>query len=757
MQADVQFFDNMILPSPQNNSSHAEVILNLKADLCLTYKVPEELINRLQVGHRVLVPLGSRRVNGFITAFPSPPPSRPARSIFSLLDSEPFFEDNLILLVRWISRYYFCSFSRAFKTALPSPIRNAKDSSPILHVALKVSMEEDAGEMEKLIGKAPRQADILKVLQGRTGSSPLAAVLKESGASRSSLTALEKKGLVIVTREDRYASGRMGEEILPTSPLDLNDEQKTAFREIVETIDNEEFRVFLLHGITGSGKTEIYLQAVARVLERGEGAIIMVPEISLTPQTGERFRSRFGDRVVIIHSAQTAGERYSAWRRLADGRARIVLGPRSAVFAPVQNLGLIVVDEEHETSYKQSAIHPFYHGRDVAVMRGKLENCPVILGSATPSVESYNNQREGKYSLLTLSNRPDEAELPKVRIIDMRVEQEKFRGGSSFSSTLLREMKLNLEAGRQTILFLNRRGFFTVLVCRECGYVARCPHCSVSLTYHKGKRLQICHLCGYTAPPDRRCPLCKSKDLIFSGRGTQRIEEQIKKIFPQARVRRMDTDAVGARDSHRIILDEFKAGRIDILVGTQMIAKGLDFPNVTLVGVIMADTALSLADFRATEYTFQILSQVGGRAGRGELKGTVIIQTRSPRHPALLSAVRHDYGAFFDQEIGLRAELGYPPLNHFISLTVLSRNEDKSMRVCEHLARLLNPLMAPEDEILGPAPPPINRIRGRYRWQLLLKTHGVVSTLQALRQVLPGLGKDRDVKIEVDVDPISML
>ncbi|MEA1926685.1 MAG: primosomal protein N' [Candidatus Auribacterota bacterium] len=747
----------MSLFSPDENKTYAEVVLNLSADLCFTYFVPEEIAGRLQVGHRILVPLGSRRINGFITAFPADPPRRPARSIIRLLDPEPFFGNSLISLVRWISRYYFCSFPRAFKTALPSPIRNTKNPSPVLHVALNISEVESVGEIEKLAGKAPRQADILRVMRGRTGTRPLAAVLKESGASRSSLTALEKKGLVIISSEDRYGSGRPGEEILPTGPLKLNDEQRVAFKEIVKAIDNEEFRVFLLHGITGSGKTEIYLQAVVRVLERGEGAIILVPEISLTPQTGERFRSRFGDQVVIIHSAQAAGERYQAWRRIASGEARVVLGPRSAVFAPVKNLGLIVVDEEHETSYKQSSIHPFYHGRDVAVMRGKLEGCPVILGSATPSVESYNNQAEGKYSLLSLHTRPDEAELPTVKIVDMRIEREKFRGGISFSSILLKEMKANLEEGRQTILFLNRRGFFTVLVCRECGYVAHCPHCSISLTYHKSDHRQVCHLCGYTAPPERRCPVCGSKDLTFSGRGTQRIEEQVKKIFPQARVRRMDSDAVTARDSHRIILDEFKTGKIDILLGTQMIARGLDFPNVTLVGVIMADTALSLADFRATEYTFQILTQVAGRAGRGELPGKVIIQTFLPNHPALRSAVRQDYLSFFNQEIALRAELGYPPINHFISLTVLSRNEDKSLRVCEHLARLLKPVMAPEDEILGPAPPPIPRIRGRYRWQLLLKTHGVVSTLNALRLVLPGLGKDRDVKIEVDVDPISML
>ncbi len=744
---------------PSENTNYAEVVLNLSADLCFTYSVPKEIVNNLQVGHKVLVPLGSRRVAGFVTALTDNPPSgKTPRLISKIVDPEPFFGENLVSLIRWVSQYYFCSFPRAFKTTLPSPVRNTKKASLILQAALAAPEEDERTAMGELSQKAPRQAAVLDLLLNeRSGAMTVAALLKATGAPRSSLTSLEKKGLITLSGKERYELIRGKEEILPTSPLNLTREQKTAFEEITDSIDNEEFKVFLLHGITGSGKTEIYLQAAAKVLERGEGVIIMVPEISLTPQTGERFRSRFGDRVVIIHSAQAAGERYSSWRRLAAGKARIVLGPRSAVFAPVINIGLIIVDEEHETSYKQSAIHPFYHGRDVAVMRGKLENCPVILGSATPSVESYNNQREGKYSLLTLVNRPDEAELPKVRIVDMRSERDQHRGGISFSSVLLREMKQNLEAGRQTILFLNRRGFFTVLVCRECGYVARCPHCSVSLTYHKGDRRQVCHLCGYTAAPDRICPLCKSKDITFSGRGTQRIEEQIKKIFPQARVRRMDTDAVGARDSHRIILDEFKAGRIDILVGTQMIAKGLDFPNVTLVGVIMADTALSLADFRATEYTFQILAQVGGRAGRGEHKGTVIIQTCSPRHPALLSAVRHDYEAFFNQEIALRSELGYPPLNHFISLTVLSRNEDKSLRVCEHLARLLKSVMAPEDEIMGPAPPPINRIRGRYRWQLLLKTHGVVSTLRALSQVLPGLGKDRDVKIEVDVDPISML
>ena len=748
---------SMSSPPQCNNRPHAEVLLNLKVDLCLTYAVPDEIVSGLKVGHRVLVPLGGRRVGGSVTAFPAPSPNRSVRSIIRLLEPEPLFGENLVSLIRWVSGYYFCSFPRAFKTALPSPVRNSKTPARILSAALAVSRDQAMEAMEKLARTAPRQAAILEVLLSRSAGLTAAAVLKEAGAGRGSLAALEKKEMIALTAEDRYQVLRRGEEILPTRPLRLNDEQSVALERIKESIEAEKFRVFLLHGITGSGKTEIYLQAIATVLKKGKGAIVLVPEISLTPQTGERFRARFGDRVVIIHSGQAAGERYEGWRRVADGRGRIVLGPRSVVFAPLSDPGLIIVDEEHETSYKQSAISPFYHARDVAVMRAKLEGCPVILGSATPSIESYYNQREGKYTLLSLRRRPDEAVLPVVKIVDMRGERERHRAAVSFSDILLMEMKKNLETGRQTILFLNRRGFFTVLVCRECGYVARCPHCSISLTYHKRDRRQVCHLCGYTASPPRRCPVCQSKDLVFTGRGTQRIEEQIKKIFPAARVRRMDTDAVGARDSHRTILEEFKAGRIDILVGTQMIAKGLDFPNVTLVGIIMADTALSLADFRATEYTFQILTQVAGRAGRGELKGRVVLQTYSPRHPALLAAVRQEYEPFFEKEMRSREELGYPPTNHFISLTVLSRNEEKSLRISKHLARLLLPHLTGGDEILGPAPPPIERIRGRYRWQLLVKTRGVVSTLRALQTVLPGLGRDRDVKIEVDVDPISML
>ena len=416
-----------------------------------------------------------------------------------------------------------------------------------------------------------------------------------------------------------------------------------------------------------------------------------------------------------------------------------------------------MIDEEHESSYKQYSQPPFYHARDVAVMRAKQAHAAAVLGSATPSLESYYNYRRGKYDLLSLRRRPDRALLPTVEIVDMKGEAERQGRRVMFSARLLEAMRENLEKKEQIILFLNRRGFFTVLACRDCGYVFRCPHCSVSLTFHKKIGNLVCHLCGYSIRPARRCPQCRKNNISYSGMGTQRIEDLIARFFPQARIVRMDTDAVGARNSHRDILSRFKAGRIDILVGTQMIAKGLDYPNVTLVGVIFADTALNLADFRATEHTFQILTQVAGRAGRGGLKGRVIVQTYSPRHPAVADAVRQKYEPFYRKEIKFRRELGYPPLNHFISITVLSRNEDKSRHVAAHIAKLLAPRLGEADEIMGPAPPPIERIRKRWRWQILIKTDNVVPSLRALEKILPTLGKDRDLKVEVDVDPISML
>ena len=738
---------------------YAEVVLNLAVDLLLTYRVPEELRGKAWVGQKVLVPLGGRRVTGFIINFVSFPSGKQTRSILKILNETPFFNPPLVRLIGWISRYYYCSFPRALKSVLPAAVRKIT-TTPRIKMVRAVPPEGRGGEKEiitALSARAPRQARLLEILYHAERPREARRLLEEAGAPVSSLNSLQKKGLVAVSSHLRERDSWAGEEILPTTPLLLNEEQLAALKKITGAESKQKFKVFLLHGVTGSGKTEIYLQAVAAVLAAGKDAIVMVPEISLTPQIGERFRARFGDQVSIIHSALPSGERHDQWLRIASGRARIVVGPRSAVFAPVKRLGLIVVDEEHEGAYKQSPQTPCYHGRDVAVMRAKLEGAVAVLGSATPSLESYYNYQQGKYTLLPLRERPLQGVLPRVEVIDMRYEREAARHPISFSLPLLGAIKKTLQEGRQAILFLNRRGFQTLVICRKCGYIARCPHCSISLIYHKDKQRLVCHLCGYTCAPPQRCPLCHSPKIFFQGLGTQRVEEWIKKYFPVARTQRMDTDAVSFQDAPRKILRSFKAGKIDILVGTQMIAKGLDYPNVTLVGVIFADTALNLADFRASEFTFQILTQVTGRAGRGEIKGEVIIQTYSPKHPAIRAAARQDYESFYKKEIAFREELGYPPFNHFINLTVLSRQEKKSRLVAEHIAKRLLVYLGEGSKILGPAPPPLSRIRGRYRWQLTIKTKKVVPALAALDRVLPALGRSRQIKVEVDVDPFSML
>jgi primosomal protein N' (replication factor Y) len=735
----------------------AEVVLNLPVDLALTYAVPAEFAADLKIGQKVLVPLGGTRAAGFVVAFPAPVPARPPRPLIRILDQRPLFPEPLVALVSWMAKYYFCSFARALKCALPAAVRKVEKTPVRRFVSLALSAEELSALMAKIEKKAPSQIRILKVLQASKVPVEAKELLAAAAAGPEALSALSRKGAAAISTQTAERDSWAGEKILPTAPLDLNPEQVAALARIEERIEKGGFQVFLLHGITGSGKTEIYLQAIARVLRKGKSVIVLVPEISLTPQAGERFKARFGDEVAILHSALSEGERHDQWRRVAEGRARIVVGPRSAVFAPVRALGLIVVDEEHETSYKQSAQSPFYHARDLAVMRAKIEGAPAVLGSATPSLESYYNCRRGKYELLHLPARPGGADLPQVTVVDMKAEVEREGRVVTFSRRLLDAIQLNLSEGRQTILFLNRRGFHTLATCRACGWVAQCNHCSISLAYHKARQILICHLCGFTAPPPTVCPSCHKREVSLTGLGTQRVEEQLHAFFPGARVRRMDTDTVSFRDAHREILSEFKAGKIDILVGTQMIAKGLDYPNVTLVGVVFADTALSLADFRATEYTFQVLTQVTGRSGRGELKGRVIVQTYSPRHPAILAASRQEFEPFFEREIVFREELRYPPTSHLLAVTVLSPNEEKSRRMAEFLARRLGETVGKESEVLGPSPPPIARIKGRWRWQVVIKTSSVVPALEQLKTLIPSLHLPRDVRVEVDVDPVSML
>jgi len=540
-------------------------------------------------------------------------------------------------------------------------------------------------------------------------------------------------------------------------------------------------QTFLLHGVTGSGKTEVYLQAITHALERGQGAIVLVPEIALTPQTVERFKSRFSSGrlqtlVAVLHSHLSAGERHDEWHKIRQGRARIVIGARSAIFAPVEPLGLIVVDEEHEHTYKQEEA-PRYHARDVAVMRGQMENAVVVLGSATPSLESYYNCRRGKFALLELPQRVDDQKMPRVRVVDMRQASRDGKGPPIFSPQLKEAILQRLERKEQTILFLNRRGYSSSLMCEKCGQVCGCPNCALALTYHRPEQLLRCHICGHSERVPTVCPnpKCRNPGIRYSGLGTQKVEDVLGKLFPQARVRRMDADVMKRKEDYRRVLGEFRTGKIDILIGTQMIAKGLHFPNVTLVGIIFADMALHLPDFRAGERTFQLLTQVAGRAGRGDIEGEVFVQAFTPFHPAIQYARRHDFLGFYEQEIEFREQLKYPPAGRAALLTLKGRNEDKVKFSADYVRRQVESLMQiakaappagatapdlsrgiPDLLIAGPAPAPLPRAENLYRYHILLRTRAMSRLSQLLAQMVASLNLPDDVTLAVDIDPVDL-
>ena len=561
---------------------------------------------------------------------------------------------------------------------------------------------------------------------------------------------------------------------------------------------------FLLHGVTGSGKTEVYLQAIAHALEQGKGAIVLVPEISLTPQTVERFKSRFSSGplktlVAVLHSHLSSGERHDEWHKIRQGRARIVIGARSAVFAPIDPLGLIIVDEEHENSYKQEEA-PRYHARDVAVVRGQMEKAVVVLGTATPSLESFYNVTRGKYALLELLQRADDKKMPVVRVIDMRQVARKEKGPQIFSHQLKEAITQRLEKKEQTILFLNRRGFATSMQCPLCGYVAECPNCSVSLTYHRAAQKLACHICGHETKAPTVCPQpkCRNPQIRYSGLGTEKVESTLVKLFPNAIIRRMDSDTLKRKEDYRNILGDFKRGKIDILVGTQMIAKGLHFPNVTLVGIIYADLSLHVPDFRAGERTFQLLTQVSGRAGRGDVEGEVFVQAFTPFHPAIQFARRHDFAGFYEQEIDFREQLKYPPLSRVALLTIKGRSEEKVKLSAEHLRKELDLIVTGKSEkekteksekereltfsdesaafpvfssapvppdsrspfhdliIAGPAPAPLARAEAHFRYQIMLRTKQMTRLSHVLSGITQSLKLPEDVSVIVDIDPVNL-
>ncbi|NQT95861.1 MAG: primosomal protein N' [Candidatus Omnitrophica bacterium] len=544
------------------------------------------------------------------------------------------------------------------------------------------------------------------------------------------------------------------ESITPSTHLKPTEEQEKALRSIYKTIDEDKYQTFLLHGITGSGKTEVYLQAIGKILEKGGSCIVLVPEISLTPQAVERFKSRFQERVALFHSRLTAGQKYREWKKLKDGICHIVVGARSAIFSPIKNLGLIIVDEEHDTSYKQQDA-PRYNAVDVAIMRAKLNNAVVILGSATPSLESSYKGKNKEYKLLQLQERIEKRPLPKVRILDMRQELiERRRRRIIFSRLLTESIEKVLDRNQQTILFLNRRGFSTYANCKKCGYVERCKKCNVALNYHSDKEKLVCHYCNYQKEPVDICPSCKGSYIDFFGFGTQRVESELHKHFPSSTISRMDTDATRKRLSHNLILKDFSSGKTQILVGTQMIAKGHDFPGVTLVGVVSADTALNLPDFRAGERTFQLLTQVAGRAGRGFSPGEVIIQTYVPHHYTINSAINHDYTAFYKKEIALRRELMLPPFSHMVYITSRSYKEERAQKCAEDLARhILKRPLSNMIELSGPCKDFVYRLRRQFRWNIILKVKDLKEFNPRLRKRLKEFKKPHGVILTVDVDP----
>lgn len=604
-------------------------------------------------------------------------------------------------------------------------------------------------ELPALEKRAPRQAECIRTLR-KTGTPQPVAHLTAQGISQAVLRALCERNIVrIIRREIRRDPYASADDSAPEN-LSPTPHQQTALEAIGRSITTGDFAVHLLHGVTGSGKTLIYIHAVARALKQGGGAIVMVPEIALTPQTVRRFRAHFGDGVAVLHSALSDAERYDAWRELREGKRRIAIGARSAIFAPVQNLRLIIVDEEHDGAYKQTDPAPRYSARDVAVKRAHLQQAVVVLGSATPSLESYHNATTGKFHLLCLPERIDNRPMPAVTVVDMRGE-----GGGLFSKPLREKMRDRLAKGERIILLQNRRGYAPSVQCTSCGAGIQCPHCQVALTYHSARRQMLCHYCGHTAPSPSACPSCKSTRLHMIGVGTQRVEETLAAQFEGARVLRMDVDTTGHKGAHASILERFSRGEADILLGTQMVAKGLDFPGVTLVGVISADTGIHLPDFRAGERTFQLLTQVGGRAGRGHLPGEVVIQTYRPDGEAVQCAQHHDFLAFARRELDARKTLDYPPFGRLVLLLFKGRDEHEVARTAGTCAEALRSATLPGLEVLGPVLAPIPRIQRTYRWQILLKSESPAKLNALARQALSLVSGS--VTISIDVDPISML
>jgi len=734
---------------------NARVLIDGPSELVFDYAIPADL--NVLPGCRVRVPLRRKTATGTVLSVEEPQQADFAlRELDGLIDPEPLITPVLLKTAQWIADYYGTSLESVIRSILPESVRSEENSAKTRRVAV-LDEVPDPLLLAKLEKRAPKQYAILSLLAVAVDFRLAVADLGEGTAAP--LKALEKAGLLRLEieeiRRDPEADGV--DEILESRPLALNHEQAEALEMIGKSI-RQPGVPFLLLGVTGSGKTEVYLQAAQQALDIGKTVLVLVPEISLTPQTVRRFKARFAhmqDQVAVLHSNLSQGERFDEWHRIRKGMARIVIGARSAVFAPLPNLGLILVDEEHENTYKQESV-PRYHGRDVAVLRAHFEPCTIVLGSATPSLESWHNTQTGKYQLIRLDKRADGQSMPLVRVIDMRTEKSKVKGGLAILSDRLRSaLEQRLEKGEQSILFLNRRGFARSLQCPKCGYVCQCPHCAVALTYHRTDERLVCHVCGHQAIVPRKCPECKDPAIILQGYGTQKVEEVLAKVLPSARFARIDADAMRRKHALRDTLNAFKTHKIDILIGTQMIAKGLHFPNVTLVGILNADLGLHVPDFRAGERTFQLITQVAGRAGRGELEGEVIVQTFTPHSPSIQYARKHDFDGFSEQEMEFRRQFSFPPYAHCAVLTARSNHERRAEFTLQTLhLRLAETL--PDGIVLGEVlPSPLVRSHGQFRFQITLRSKKARPLSKHVQAILARTSLPEDVTVVFDMDALN--
>ena len=735
----------------------ARVLIDGPSELVFDYAIPAQL--NVLPGCRVRIPLRRKSATGTVLSVIEPEQADFAlRELESLIDPEPLITPVLLRTADWIAKYYASSIESVIRSVLPEGVRSEENSAKTRRIAV-LDATPDPTVFEKLLKRAPRQHAILSLLAGATEMRMPVSDLGDGNAA--ALKSMEKAGLIRLENEEvrRDPDADVIEEFIESVPLTLNADQSNALTAILEALaEPTAAKPILLLGVTGSGKTEVYLQAAQRALDLGKNVLVLVPEISLTPQTVRRFKSRFAairEQVAVLHSNLSQGERFDEWHRIRKGAARIVIGARSAIFAPLPNLGLILVDEEHENTYKQENV-PRYHGRDVAVLRATFEPCAIVLGSATPSLESWHNTETGKYQLVRLNQRADNASMPLVRVVDMRLEQTKHKGGPAILSDKLRTaLEQRLEKGEQAILFLNRRGFARSLQCPSCGHVCQCPHCAVSLTYHRTDERLVCHVCGHQAIVPRKCPECKSPAIILQGYGTQKVEEVLTKVLPQAKFARIDADAMRRKNALRDTLSAFKAHKIDILIGTQMIAKGLHFPNVTLVGILNADLSLHVPDFRAGERTFQLITQVAGRAGRGDLEGEVIVQTFTPHSPSIQYARKHDFDGFSEQEMEFRRQFSFPPYAHCAVLTSRSSHERRAEFTLQTLhLRLAENL--PKGITLGEVlPSPLIRSHGQFRFQITLRSHQARPLTRHVQQILSKTSLPEDVTVVFDMDALN--